>query len=236
MSVKSPSDENLSLTLTEMAYRLIRKDILANALIPSSKLRIDEVRQRYGIGMSAVREALSRLVSEGLVTSEQQKGFRVAPMSVEEFGEITELRILLEIEAVRKAIERGDESWESEIVAAYHRLVRMEARVAGGDDQMVPTWEKCNREFHDALVGACGSAWLMRLRRILYDHSERYRQRSFLANLARRDTSYEHQLLRDAALARDGDTAATLIRRHFKTTFELYRAASRDTEAGLLQN
>ena len=91
-------------TLTESAYRLIRGDILAGLVAPKDKLQIYDLGRRHGTSASAIREALSRLVSEGLVTTEEQKGFRVAPMSVGEFKEITDLRVMLETQALRRAL------------------------------------------------------------------------------------------------------------------------------------
>ncbi len=96
------SDDTRS--LTESTYRLIRSDILSGSIQPENKMQIIDLSQRHGTSASAVREALSRLVSESLVTLEVQKGFRAAPMSVREFQEITDLRIMLEMEAIRSAI------------------------------------------------------------------------------------------------------------------------------------
>ena len=226
MPLKTLIENSESRTLTETTYRMIRADILTRALAPKAKLRIDELRDRYGSGSSAVRESLSRLVSENLVSAEEQKGFRVASMSVSEFRDITDLRVLLEEEATRKAIAYGDEAWEAQIVATYHRLERAELRMAAGEIQTISEWEDRNRDFHDALVSACGSEWLMRVRSTLYDHATRYRHQSLLAGLARRDTSFEHKMMRDSALARDAETAVNLVRQHFKTTFVTYEASA----------
>ncbi len=210
-------------TLTEATYRLIRSDILSGSIAPQNKLPIVDLSQRNGTSASAVREALSRLVSERLVTQEEQKGFRAAPMSVREFREITDLRILLETEAIRSAISLGGEEWEAGIVAAYYRLGLAENRVAKGETEAALDWETRNRDFHDALVGACDSQWLMRLRALLYDHSSRYRSYSLSTGALRHDSSLEHQLLRTAALARDTEQACALIKQHFFATFDTYR-------------
>jgi hypothetical protein len=85
-------------------------------------------------------------------------------MSVREFHEITDLRVMPETEAIRRAIALGGEDWEAGIVAAYYRLGLAEKRVATGEIEAAPDWEARNRDFHDALVGACDSQWLMRLR------------------------------------------------------------------------
>ena len=221
-------------TLTESAYRLIRGDILSGSIEPENRLQIVDLSQRHGTSGSAVREALSRLVSENLVTVEEQKGFRAAPMSVREFREITELRVLLETEAMRRAIALGGEEWEAGIVAAYYRLQLAEKRVGSGEAEAAADWELRNRDFHDALVAACDSQWLMRLRSLLYDHSYRYRSYSLAIGALRRNSAAEHKLLREAILAKDAERACDLIRRHFLATLETYQrnAPIRGSNAG----
>jgi GntR family transcriptional regulator, carbon starvation induced regulator len=210
-------------SLTESTYRLIRSDILSGSIQPENKMQIIDLSQRHGTSASAVREALSRLVSESLVTLEVQKGFRAAPMSVREFQEITDLRIMLEMEAIRSAIMLGGEDWEAEIVSAYYRLELAEKRVVKPELEAALDWETRNRDFHDALVGACDSQWLMRLRALLYDHSTRYRSYSLSTGALRHDSSLEHQLLRTAVLARNTEEACALIKKHFQATLDTYR-------------
>ncbi len=82
-----------------------------------------------------------------------------------------------------------------------------------------------NRDFHDALVQACDSQWLMRLRDLLYDHSTRYRSYSLSTGALRHDSSAEHQLLYSTVLARDVEKACTLIKQHFLATFDTYRSS-----------
>lgn len=215
-------------TLTETAYRSIKQELLSGLVEAGTKLRIDPLCARLGVGASPIREALSRLVSEGFVTAEEQKGFRAAPMSVAEFREITELRVLLETSAVRRAIERGGADWEADIMAAHHRLARAEERVKAGES--VADWELRNRDFHSALVAACGSEWMMRLREMLYAHSQRYRLQSLTAGVQRsRDTPKEHRKMRDAVLARDPDKAAALISQHFLMTLKDYEISAQQS-------
>jgi DNA-binding GntR family transcriptional regulator len=121
--------------------------------------------------------------------------------------------------ALRDAIQFGGEEWESGIVAAHHRLAKAEQRLkaTGSADD----FELRNRDFHDALVAACGSRWLMRLRDILYAHSQRYRLRSLVAG-PKRDTPKEHRMMRDATLARDAEKAALLVEQHFHRTLAIF--------------
>jgi GntR family carbon starvation induced transcriptional regulator len=217
------SDAVQTRTLTGEVHRSIRSDILSGALPAGAKLGIEELTRRYNAGSSPVREALSRLIAEGLVTAEEQKGFRTATMSLKEFREITDLRSTLEGEALRQSIARGDDKWESEIIAAFYRLELADQRLKAGEAEATELWEKRNREFHDVLVAACDSQWLLRLRAVLQDHSARYRTRS-LASLGSRDVHAEHIQIRDAVLARDAATACKRIAEHFEKTFQTYAA------------
>ena len=67
--------------LTQGAYEGLRADLLACRVTPGSKLKIQDLCERFSVSLGAIREALSRLTSEGLVISEPQRGFRAAPIS-----------------------------------------------------------------------------------------------------------------------------------------------------------
>src|SRR5262245_1055433 len=69
-------------TLTEQVLDRLRDDIVSGRLAASEKLRVQDLSERYGVGASPLREALSRLTADGLVENESNRGFRVAPMSV----------------------------------------------------------------------------------------------------------------------------------------------------------
>lgn len=86
------SPENTA-TLATAVYERLRADLISSALLPGEKLRMERLRERYGVGASPLREALNRLVSEGLVAQIDQKGFRVADVSLEELQELTQARL-----------------------------------------------------------------------------------------------------------------------------------------------
>jgi GntR family carbon starvation induced transcriptional regulator len=109
-------------TLVEAAYRSLRRNIIEGRLSPGEKLRIEHIKNDYGVGGATLREALSLLTSDALVVSQGQRGFRVAPVSLEDLADITETRVMLECSALRQSITLGDEAWEAELTAAFHRL------------------------------------------------------------------------------------------------------------------
>ena len=109
-------------SLVEEVYDALRADILFGRRLPSSRLPINEIAEEHGVSVSVVREAVTRLASEDLVEATPQRGFRVRPISIEHFRDLTWVRIQIETMALRQSISRGDIAWEADLVAAHHRL------------------------------------------------------------------------------------------------------------------
>lgn len=207
-------------SLAEAAYDAIRHDVLNGTLEPGSKLRFEMLRQRYSYGSSTLREALTRLVGESLVTSEEQRGFRVAPISLEDLADLTQTRIFIENKALEEAIKIGNDDWEAAVVAAYHRLSKTESKKACGDSNWNDEMEERNRAFHLALISACPSRWLNQLYGILFQQSERYRRISRLGNHIPRDTHAEHKAIFDAVMTRNSKIACDASRLHIEITLK----------------
>ena len=215
-------------TMTDHAYLLIRTDVIAGRLRPGAKLRVEQLRANYEIGATPLREALSRLSADGFVIAEGQRGFRVVPMSFADLQDITRVRTLVEMEALRDSIENGDEAWESNLVAAYYRLSKLEGRADSGYEAR----ERANGEFHSALLAGCSSPLLLRMHRTLYDQHKRYRNISLLTANVPRDVHKEHKAIYDAALARKSKQACDATRLHIERTMEVTLEVFRRAEAG----
>lgn len=205
-------------SLTQYAYERLRADLLAGRLLPGTRLKISGLCQSLQVNLSAVREALARLTSEELVVAEPQRGFRVAPISAADLHDLTRVRTQIEGACLEGAIAAGDVGWETLVVAAHHRLTRTPERQPGDTSRMNEDWSAAHDAFHEALASACGSPWLMRLRRTLYDQSERYRRLSVPLAEAARDIAGEHHDIMQAALARDAPRALRLLAQHFALT------------------
>ena len=118
----------------------------------------------------------------------------------------------------RRAIANGNDAWEAGIVAAFYNLGKAEARRRENPVKHAAEWEDRNREFHEALVAACQSEWIKRLRLLLYYQHERYRRISLKHPNPSRDLEAEHRAIMDATLARDTNLAMRLTREHIDKT------------------
>ncbi|NTV10535.1 MAG: FCD domain-containing protein [Zoogloea sp.] len=214
-------------TLVEGAYRQLRRDIIEGAVQPGEKLRVEHLKDRYQVGAGTLREALQLLVTDALVVAQGQRGFRVAPISVADFEDITRTRVLLETEALRQSIQLGDDQWESDVLAAFHRLSRAEERL-DGISAAREEWEERNRIFHEVLIAACPSRWLRHFQHILYQQSERYRRISLFRKDIPRDVHAEHDGLCKAVLARDADRACEILSDHILRTLDSVRQLPED--------
>jgi DNA-binding GntR family transcriptional regulator len=207
-------------TLVEFAYEAMRQDILRGALTPGERLRVEALKDTYKVGASTLREALTLLVGEALVTAEGQRGFRVAPISLKDFEDTTRVRKLLELEALRESITNGNDDWEAEVVAAFHRLSKVEEQFKLQDRASLSgEWEERNRAFHAALISATHSRWLNHFIDILYQQSERYRRIALAGRPVNRDVHNEHLAIKEAALSRDVKEACRLSELHIDRTF-----------------
>ncbi|GKY90160.1 transcriptional regulator [Sinisalibacter aestuarii] len=213
-NINEIAPESAGKTAIESVYEALRQAILAGEIEPESRLRVEQLRKKFGVGASTVREALSRLLVENLVTTEGQRGFRVAPVSVDDFKNIVEMRAMFEAKAVRESIAKGDDDWESALVAAHHNLAKIENGMVGREKQSVAEWEKRNQAFHDTMVRGCSNDWLLNFRDILYKHSVRYIQISLTDRTISRNVRAEHQAIFDAVIARDADLAEQLTIEH----------------------
>jgi len=213
-------------TLSTKVYLQLRADVLAGRLSPGEKLRAEALRQRFSIASSPIREALNRLLSEGFVELEDQKGFRVTPVSESDLRDLVQARTWVDSAAIREGIRRRDVAWEESLVLALHRLSRV-ARHATLESSVVnEDWERLHRSLHFSLVEGCASKSMCRISMQLFDSAERYR---LLAadKIPERDELNEHREIVNACLAHDSDKATQLLITHYDTTFAVIMSSAR---------
>jgi DNA-binding GntR family transcriptional regulator len=158
----------------------------------------------------------------------------VSQISLDELQDTMNTRLLIETQALSLAIEHGGPEWERAVSQAYDELSAMEDKLKDGDAATFARWESANRRFHEALVSACGSKWLIRLRSMLHYHSERYRMISLAESSLERDVHDEHEAIVEAVLGRKTLRACRLTELHLQRTAEVVRQALQRRDEDLL--
>jgi len=216
-------------TRASTVYDRLHEDILTGDLKPGQKLRLKDLIEKYDTGNSPLREALNRLSANGMVVREENRGFRVPPAQEKELVELTKTRCWLEETGLRESIANGDANWEERIVLAYHWLTRAASKEksTGEPQYTIREWEKHHREFHIALISACGSDMLLKYCAELHQLSFRYRNLAEVVEYRGRHELEEHRDLQEAVLNRDADLAVKLLKKHYQVTSEILIASGR---------
>lgn len=220
-------DGSVSATLATSAFERLRSDILAGVIPPGEKLRVDALRERYGVGASPLREALNRLSALHLVEQIEQKGFRVTLITRSQLKELAQTRCWISEIAVREAIAHGDAAWEEQVVLAHHRLRRCHDQT----EEPFREWELLHRSFHAAVIAACPSHWIREFHETLFDLADRARHLSIRRDQALRDVKGEHQAIMEAVTSRDAAKSIELLNAHFSLTAEIAIEAMASTES-----
>ena len=205
-------------TLSERAAGLVQRDILTGHFAPGARLAIVELAQRYDIGATPVREGLSRLVSRGLIVAIGQRGFRVADVSRDDLADITRIRTVIEMEALRLAMEKGGDAWEAGIVSALHQLRRHVERSGAHFSEGAEDFDAVHKGFHTAILQACDSPRLLAAHSDLYDQAYRYRRVMIRGFEDGGRFVGVHQALAERVMARDANAACAMLADHLMST------------------
>lgn len=195
----------------------LKQDILSGYFQPGEKLVMARLKQHYQVGVSPLREALSRLLVEQLVEVENQRGFRTCPVTLEEMQDIYETRAHIEALCVGLAMDKGDDDWEAGIVAAAHRMKKA-GSLEHKSHSEIQDWELRHHEFHTAIVSGCASPSLLQVRRSLYERASRYRNLRLNSDMAEPALFFannrEHEALVETVLGGERANAEELIHQH----------------------
>ncbi|WP_280881765.1 GntR family transcriptional regulator [Streptomyces pseudovenezuelae] len=203
--------------LSEKVYSHLRDAIMRGSYAPGDALKPQDLAKEQGVSLAVVREALVRVVGEGLADRLPNRGFAVPAFSDRRWQEIAEARLTVEPVVLRMSVERGDVDWEARVRAAHHRLARTPAYVPEEGEYYSGAWSEAHRAFHRTLLEGCGNPVLLETCDRMWTASELARRWS-AHRVPDRDAACEHRRLEEAALARDADTAAEVLARHLTQT------------------
>ncbi len=177
------------------------------------------LKQRYQVGIGPLREALSQLVVEKLVVVEDQRGYRVHPISRAEMQDLYQTRSYIEALCIVQAIEQGDVDWEAEILAAMHRMTKAKYLINEGLAGQLQ-WEVKHQAFHATIASGCNSPSLLQIRQSLYERTARYRLMWLRENMVSahyfEEVHQEHEQLCQYVLNRDAKAAEALMFTHLQ--------------------
>lgn len=194
---------------TDRIAAALRERILAGLLPGGIQLRQEKIAAEFGVSRIPVREALSRLEAQGLVTREHNRGCVVSSLSLAELEESLEIRRALEGRAIRLAIPLMGAADFSAIADILERYSRATSPLQ---------WSELNLEFHLALYRPAGLPRMVRMIDELIRGTDRY-LRVYVSFRAGRDQPLdEHRQILAACRARDVSRAARLIDAHIART------------------
>lgn len=231
-SLDDMDDVTVHKSMTSRTYERLRSAIITARYRPGEKLRIDSLKEEFDASLGAVREALARLTSEGLVAAEPQRGFSVSLISRQDLIDLTQARIAVEMTCLESSIANGDLAWEGRVLSVAHQLSKLSHAVASPNGSEVETWHRYHERYHDEITSACTNSWWLKLRRQLFVQSERYRRLSGPFAEYDRDIDAEHRTITDAVLARDGERAKRLLADHLRVTTDILLASKMPFSGG----
>jgi DNA-binding GntR family transcriptional regulator len=218
MSNKPPGlliDDKINTMSTQLTNRL-REEIISGALKPGAKINLALAKEHFGVSLSPLREALARLVSDGLAEFEDNRGYRVAPVSLENLAEVTQLRTEFECSALRHAMSVGDVDWEADVMRDLYRLNRIVRDPA--QPETLARWEAAHAGFHMTLLAGCNMPLLQNTCRVLHNLNDRYRRIFLRSAGGDRNVAAEHTEIATRAVQRDIEPACAILREHIQRT------------------
>lgn len=209
----------------EHVYQRMRADIFAARLTQGQRLKFTDVCATYETSVGVAREVLVRLAAEHLVVARDQQGYTVVELSESDLLDLTRARMLVEPLVLRESVLHGDAEWETDVVAAHHRLTRIQVPDDMGSAEM-EEWSNAHETYHRAISAACPSLRLQTTVAALRAEAELNHRRlgGALRSNQDRDVVAEHAEITDAALAHDADAAAAALREHIRRTADLLLA------------
>ncbi|MBC8636133.1 GntR family transcriptional regulator [Caballeronia sp. EK] len=194
-------------TTVELVTTAIRQRILSGDLAPGEVLRQEALADELGVSRVPIREAITRLTGEGLLTKVPHKGAYVAELSIEEVQETFEIRLRLEPWLFSEAIPHIT---DAEIAKAEKLVGEMDHADSG-------VWGQLNWRLHETLYLPARRDITLQMLRGLHDRSDRYFRFQVVQVPIREQSHEEHMSLIDACRKRDAKLGAKLLEQHVKT-------------------
>lgn len=208
------SSESRPQSLAERIYARLKDDIFEFRLMPGERFSEGEVAERMAASRTPVRQALHRLQREGYLHVHFRSGWQVRPLDFAQFDELYELRIVLELEAVRRICGRPmDEHCDALQTLERTWMVRREHRLPDG-----AAVSRLDEAFHCLLMEAAGNREMARVHREVSEKIRILRRLDFTQAPRIERTYIEHSQILAAILARRTEEAQLLLKAHIEVS------------------
>ena len=189
--------------------RSLRDDILNGLLAPGLQIRQEQLAEKFGVSRVPVREALHQLEAEGLVRTELHKGAFVSTRSLSEIDEMLDIRIGLELRALKLAMP----NLTPQVIDQTRRILDSYDRSDNPQE-----WRDLNLSFHISLYGPCNRPRLVKMIEEVALMNSHFMRTYISATVGRDDAQQEHHEILDVCAAGDAERALQLLEAHIEHT------------------
>ncbi len=218
--------ERAAATRRSSVYEDVRALVISSALMPNTRIRVDEVARRIDAGGTPVREALFQLSAENLVTARHQQGFWQPGIDRAELRHLIGTKATLERLLLADAPSHWNDACEQDLVLAFHRFAKLDALSPVGAYEKNRSWLEGHRDLHAALLAGSTNGWAQRMVEMLNANIDRYRcyimgawlettgSSDIIGEIQSINTVEAHRDLYDLAIARDFSALDTALAGH----------------------
>jgi len=213
-------------TLVEWAYDHLLEMLMTVQIAPGERIAIDTVARQLGISQTPIREALSQLEAEKLVSKMPNVGYRASPrMSREEVQDLYTLRLLVEPYAAARAAEKMDD----ETLVTLQEIDEGMRGVADGNDRDFARFAEADAKLHRLIATGSGNRLIAETIERLHAHLQIFR--SLYSTNAPEEAAAEHQRIIEALMAHDPAAAEEAVREHLeRSQARMDRASARSAD------
>ncbi len=211
--------------LSDKVYEAIKNEILSGRAAPGVQLQVVEMARQLGVSRTPVKEALSRLIMEGLVQDLPRKGYFVSRRDSEDITELLDARLMLELVAVQRGIKLSKPAE----IEQMRRLLREIDEITDAQGRYVDyeDFVRKDAEFHFLIVGMARNRHLLSVYRHLFVHFHAARMHLSLGPGYRRalETRREHGAIVEAFESQDLCALEAAITEHMQESMKWFAAA-----------
>ena len=210
---------------TELCYGNLRSELLAGAFPSGERLKTAHLASRFGVSLSVVREALTRLTNDGLTVASSRRGFCAAGISVAQIEQQADAMREIEAICLRRSIAAASQEWEDRVEACFTKLAATPVHDADAEASISSAFSENYAAFRDALVSACDNPVLLETRARLRALGMRHENICIQLGAQSSNAADDHRQLLEAALARDSGRAVRLLSTRIKANAKRFVAA-----------